>query len=126
MKPTYIRAAAWVTAIALAVVSLIPADAILAPADAIAATPLSPRHVRSAVFLVLGFIFGLAYSERPMLVLLVAIAAFAMVEFAKQWVPGRHARASDFIVNATAAVVGIFVAVAFFAEYLEAKGYLKK
>jgi VanZ family protein len=108
------------------VVFLIPSDAILAPADAIAATPLSPRHVRLAVFLLLGFMFGLAYSERPMLVLLVAIAALAMVEFAKQWVPGRHARVSDFIVNATAAVTGIIVAVSFFAQYLEAKGYLKK
>jgi hypothetical protein len=56
-----------------------------------------------------GFAFGLAYNRRPALVML-ALAIFAgAIEVAQLFVPGRHARLSDFIVDALSLGIGVAV-----------------
>jgi VanZ family protein len=59
-----------------------------------------------------GLIFGLGYPGRLITSLPLAIVAAAVLETAQLWVPHRHARFSDFVVNALAACVGLAIAAA--------------
>jgi VanZ family protein len=82
-------------------------------AGTIVALSLSPASVRPTtgaphdlehllIFVATGMAFGLGYPHRSGL-LTIALPTFAVViEVAQTWVPGRHARMSDFLVDATA------------------------
>ena len=59
-----------------------------------------------SIFFVTGAAFGVGYSRRPKLVAAVLVIFAAAVELAQIVDPGRHARVSDFIVDALAACVG--------------------
>lgn len=62
------------------------------------------------VFLGLGLAFGFGYYLRTR-ALAFALPAFCLaVEAVQHWVPGRHARLADLLVNTVAAVVGLGVA----------------
>jgi len=62
-------------------------------------------------FILVGLAFGLAYREQRLLAAAVAVVLTGALELAQLWVPGRHARLEDFIVDALTACVG-FVAAA--------------
>jgi VanZ family protein len=68
-------------------------------------------------FLLIGLVFGLAYTQRRLLTAAIAVAGIGLLEILQFWSPGRHARLSDFIVDALAACAGLAVAagVAWFA-----------
>src|SRR6516164_4567952 len=58
------------------------------------------------IFLATGIAFGLGYPSRVWL-LTIALPIFAAaIEVAQNWVPGRHARMSDFLVDAAASCLG--------------------
>jgi VanZ family protein len=61
-------------------------------------------------FLVVGVAFGLAYTEHRLRVAVVAVIMIGALELLQLWVPGRHARLEDFIVDALTACVGLAVA----------------
>ena len=63
-----------------------------------------------AIFCATGAAFGVGYGGNRRLVSIALVAFAAAVEFAQIFVPGRHARLSDFIVDAAAACVGVLLA----------------
>ena len=63
-------------------------------------------------FVLVGLAFGLAYPRRRLFTAGVAVVLIAVLELLQLWMPGRHARLEDFIVDALAACMGIAVAAA--------------
>ena len=63
-------------------------------------------------FILVGLAFGLAYRRNRILMACAAVSMAAAIEMLQLWVPGRHARMSDFIVDAAAACAGLAIAAA--------------
>jgi VanZ family protein len=63
-------------------------------------------------FLLVGLAFGLAYPRRRLLTAGIAVVLIGVLELLQLWMPGRHARWEDFVVDALAAWVGIAAAAA--------------
>jgi hypothetical protein len=61
-------------------------------------------------FVLVGLAFGLAYTRHRLLTAGIAVVLIGVLELLQLWMPGRHARFEDFIVDALAACVGIAVA----------------
>jgi VanZ family protein len=70
----------------------------------------TPHHFEHfAIFCATGAAFGWGYNSNRLL-LAVGLGLFAgAIEFAQMFAPGRHARLSDFLVDALAACVGVAV-----------------
>ena len=58
-------------------------------------------------FLLMGFAFGLGYASRAILVTLLLIGFVGLIEVVQLYVPGRHARMTDFLVDTLAVCIGI-------------------
>jgi hypothetical protein len=58
-------------------------------------------------FMLVGLAFGLAYPRHRLLTAAVAVVLSGVLEVLQLWMPGRHARWEDFIVDALAACAGI-------------------
>jgi VanZ family protein len=93
------RIGAWLLAAAIIVLSLVPAS--LRPETDL---PHDLEHV--AIFAATGIAFGVGYGRRPGLVTLWLVIFAGAVELAQLAIPGRHARLSDFIVDALAVCIG--------------------
>jgi VanZ family protein len=105
------RASAWLLALAIVVLSLVPPS--YRPI-----TQASHNIEHLAIFLTTGFAFSIAYPNRPFAA--TGLVMFCgVIELAQWWVPGRHAQLSDFIGDAAAACIGLVVAstVARFSGY---------
>ncbi|MEA2818806.1 MAG: hypothetical protein QOJ86_810 [Bradyrhizobium sp.] len=61
-------------------------------------------------FVLVGLAFGLAYPRRRLFTAGIAVVLIGMLELLQLWMPGRHARLEDFVVDALAAYAGIAVA----------------
>jgi VanZ family protein len=61
-------------------------------------------------FALVGLAFGLGYPNHRLILAVLAIAGAGMMEILQQWVPGRHAYLSDFVINGLGACAGIAVA----------------
>ncbi len=59
------------------------------------------------VYLVTCLAFGFGYASRPMLLAILLVVFSGLVEIVQLSVPSRHARLSDFIVDALAALIGV-------------------
>jgi VanZ family protein len=70
-------------------------------------------------FILLGVAFGLAYAHRRTLVAAVSVVMIALLEVLQLWVPGRHARVEDFVVDALTACLGFTIAAAL--EWIRAR-----
>jgi hypothetical protein len=70
--------------------------------------PHSVEHL--AIFLLTGLAFGVAYTARPLALPIGLVLFGGLIELAQLWVPGRHARLGDFIVDAGASVAGLEIA----------------
>jgi VanZ family protein len=98
--PKICRAAAWFALAAIVVLSLVPPSA--------RPTTFIPHKIEHAgIFLVDGLAFGIAYCGYEWLLSVSAVIFCAGIELAQLMIPGRHARLSDFFVDATAISVGI-------------------
>ena len=97
------RITGWLLATVIAVLSFVPPW--LRPQ-----TPMPHGLEHFAIFAATGFAFGLAYSRRPVLVMAALVIFAGAIEVAQLFVPGRHARLSDFIVDALALCLGVAVA----------------
>jgi VanZ family protein len=97
------RIASWLLAVAIVVLSLVPAS--LRPETDV---PHNLEHF--AIFVATGIAFGIGYGRRPGLVTLWLVIFAGAVELAQFAIPSRHARLSDFIVDALAACIGLAMA----------------
>jgi hypothetical protein len=61
-------------------------------------------------FVLVGLAFGLAYPRRRLLTAGLAVILIGVLELLQFWMPGRHARLEDFVVDALAACAGIAAA----------------
>jgi VanZ family protein len=97
------RIVGWFLALGIVVLSLVPPG--LRPETGM---PHDLEHF--IIFFATGFSFGFGYGRRPF-VAMVALVVFAgAVELAQLLVSGRHARFSDFIVDALALCIGVAMA----------------
>lgn len=62
-------------------------------------------------FVLLGLAFGLAYTSNRMITAIAAVGLTGVLELLQLWMPGRHARLEDFVVDALAVCIGLAVAV---------------
>jgi VanZ family protein len=97
------RASAWLLALAIVVLSLVPPS--YRPI-----TEASHNLEHLAIFLATGFAFGVAYPDRPFALAIGLVIFCGAIELAQRWVPGRHARLRDLIVDAVAVCIGLGVA----------------
>lgn len=63
-------------------------------------------------FVLLGLAFGLAHTRNRSLTATFVITFTGVIEILQLWAPGRHARMTDFVVDALAASVGLLLAAA--------------
>ncbi len=61
-------------------------------------------------FVLVGLAFGAAYPRHRPLTAGIAVILIGILELLQLWMPGRHARLQDFVVDALAACAGITVA----------------
>jgi VanZ family protein len=80
----------------------------LAPPSARPTTFMPHKIEHGSIFLLNGVAFGIAYCGYEWLSCVVAVIFCASIELSQLTVPGRHARLSDFFVDAIAISVGIF------------------
>jgi hypothetical protein len=97
------RIAAWFLATAITVLSVVPPG--LRPETG---APSGVEHF--AIYCATGLAFGLGYRRRRNLLAIFLVVFSGAIEIAQLFVPGRHARVSDFIVDAAAALLGLLVA----------------
>jgi VanZ family protein len=97
------RLAAWGFVAVIIALSVVPAD--LRP---VTGAPHDIEHF--AAYWTTGVAFGLGYERRHTLLALMLVAFAASIEIGQWFVPGRHARLGDFIVDALAMCVGLAMA----------------
>lgn len=94
------RIVAWTLATAITTLSILPPD--LRPDTGV------PHHLEHfAIYFATGLAFGLGYERKESLLAVLLVIFSAAIEVAQLFVPGRHARLSDFIVDAVAVCVGL-------------------
>jgi len=97
------RAVAWLALVAIIVLSLVPPGA--------RPTTFIPHKIEHAgIFLLDGIAFAIAYRGYEWLLSIAGVIFCAGIELAQLVIPGRHARLSDFFVDAAATCIGIFAA----------------
>ena len=94
------RIAAWLLTVAIAVLSVVPAW--LRPETG---APHGLEHF--AIFFATGVAFGVGYGFKKISVVVGLLLFAGAIEFAQVFVPGRHARLSDFVIDALALCVGV-------------------
>jgi VanZ family protein len=92
--------AAWMLAAAIVVLSLVPPR--LRPETA---APHDIEHL--LIYCAAGLSFRLGYGIRTSLLIVLFMTFAASVEISQLFVPGRHARLGDFVVDALAMCLGV-------------------
>jgi VanZ family protein len=98
----FCRITSWLLAVAIIVLSLVPPS--YRPT-----TDASQSVEHFAIFLGIGFAAGFGYPGRPFVLAASLMVFCGAIEFVQLWVPGRHARLNDFIVDIAAALIGLSV-----------------
>jgi VanZ family protein len=91
---------AWSLAAAIIVLSIVPPG--LRPQTA---APHQFEHL--AIFAATGFAFGLGFGQMRGLLAVYLVVFAGLVEFLQLFVPGRHARLSDFVIDAASIFGGL-------------------
>jgi VanZ family protein len=94
------RIAAWILATAIVILSLVPPT--LRP---VTSAPHGLEHL--IIYAGTGFTFGLGYKGRYDLLVIFLVIFSGSIEIAQLFVPGRHARLSDFNIDAVAVCIGL-------------------
>ena len=98
---TIIRIVAWSLAATIVILSVVPPGLRLD-------TGTTHHLEHFIVYWTTGLAFGLGYDCKHNLLALLLVVFSGSVEIMQLFVPGRHARLSDFAIDAVAACVGIF------------------
>jgi len=93
----------WLLALTIIVLSLVPPTH-----RPVTGTSQGFEHL--SIFLATGAAFGLGYTTRLWILAAALVAFSAAIELAQIVVPGRHARLSDFLMDAAAACAGVGLA----------------
>ncbi len=96
------RLTAWTAFTAIVLLTFVPPA--LRPVSAI---PHALEHF--AVFLLVGGAFALGYARQRVAIAVAAAPMSAVLELLQLFAPGRHARLSDFVINALGACAGVAV-----------------
>jgi len=99
------RIAGWLLLLIIIVLSIVP------PQDR-PVTPAPHAFEHAAIFLLAGLAFGLGYARRRSIQVLGLVVFSGAVELVQLAIPGRHARLSDFIVDALSISVGVLAVAA--------------
>ena len=98
---TAARIIAWSLATAIVVLSVVPPG--LRPETA------APHHLEHfIIYSATGFAFGLGYDRKHSLLAPLLVVFSGLVEIVQLFVPGRHARLGDFVIDAAAISLGLF------------------
>ena len=81
----------------------------LSPASYRPVTKFGHNLEHFLIHLVLGITFGIGYARRWWLLALGLVGLTAAVEFAQLFVPGRHARLKDLVIDAGAVCLGVAI-----------------
>jgi VanZ family protein len=73
----------------------------------ITAVPHKLEHI--AIFSLWGIAFSLCYRINLFYQIMGAVLFAGAIEIAQYWIPGRHARISDFVIDAAAACASILL-----------------
>jgi VanZ family protein len=103
MTTALLKLIAWGLAAAVTFVTL-------GPAQFRPHAPFGHDGEHAFAFLLVGVAFGFAYAHRRTFVATVSVVMIALLEVLQLWVPGRHARVEDFVVDAMAACLGLTIA----------------
>jgi VanZ family protein len=96
------QAAAWIAIAAITLLSIAPPS--LRP------TTFVPRKLEHLlIFGIAGLAFSLAYRANPLYQIIGMTALAGVLEVAQYWIPGRHARMSDFVINTIGVIIGVIV-----------------
>ena len=69
-----------------------------------------PRLVEHfSIFFATGLAFGVGYPQRRLFQFVALLAFTVAIELAQIFVPGRHARVSDFLIDASGVTVGLLI-----------------
>jgi VanZ family protein len=68
---------------------------------------LGQNGEHALAFVLLGLAFGFAYTQHRLLTAATAVVGIGAIEVLQIWMPGRHARLEDFVVDALAACAGL-------------------
>jgi VanZ family protein len=97
------KASAWTLLITIVILSLVPAQD--RPVTGL------PRLVEYfSIFFATGLAFGVGYPQRRLFQFVALLAFTVAIELAQILVPGRHARVSDFLIDACGVTVGLWIA----------------
>jgi len=96
------RASAWTLLMTIAVLSLVPAQY-----RPVTSLPHWVEHF--SIFLIAGLALGVSYPQRCLFKFAAVFAFTAAVELGQLLIPGRHARLSDFLVDAVGIAVGLSI-----------------
>ena len=97
-----LRASSWVSLATIVVLTLVPPAA-----PPVTGAPHFLEH--ASIFLMTGMLFALAYEIKTRSFILGAIAFSVGLEIIQSFDPGRHARLSDALIDATSMCVGILL-----------------
>ena len=97
------RVAAWLLLMAITGLSVVPPGY-----RPVTPAPHDVEHL--SIFLPTGLAFGLGYERQRWLQGLALVAFAAAIELIQLLIPGRHARLSDFVVNAVSVGIGVGLA----------------
>src|ERR1700710_1055953 len=84
--------------------------ATLGPARLRPHSDLGQDGEHALAFVLVGLAFGLAYPRRRLLTAGIAVVLVGVLELLQLWMPGRHARLEDFVVDVLVACFGFAVA----------------
>lgn len=99
----FLRLISWSLAVAVTFVTLGP-PRFRPHAD------LGQNGEHALAFILVGLAFGFAYRQKRPLTALIAVVMSGVIEILQFWAPGRHARLSDFVVDALAVCTGLAMA----------------
>jgi VanZ family protein len=102
-----LRFLAWCLAAAVTFATLGPAR------DRPHAAILTHAGEHAFAFILIGLAFGLAYPRDRSRLAAISVVLIGVLELLQLWVPGRHARLEDFVVDALTAIAGILIAALF-------------
>ena len=72
--------------------------------------PIGQAGEHALAFVLVGLSFGIAYPKHRWPIAAVSVVLIAILELLQLLVPGRHARVSDFVIDALTAVIGFALA----------------
>jgi VanZ family protein len=103
---TILRLGAWLLATAVSF-------ATLGPPEYRPHSFLGQDGEHALAFVLTGLAFGLAYPQHRLRTSIVAVIMTGVLEILQLWMPGRHARLEDYVVDAVAVCIGFAIAAGF-------------